>query len=141
MLRSYALYFAWLVSIVGTLTSLYYSEILVLTPCSLCWYQRICMYPLVFILPIAIIRQDSSIKKYVLPQMVIGSFFALWQYLIQNVPFFALPTLCGFHTDCADVNYKIWGVSFALASLIGFVMMITLTSIAQFNNPEKKDLL
>ncbi|PIS01403.1 MAG: hypothetical protein COT84_02480 [Chlamydiae bacterium CG10_big_fil_rev_8_21_14_0_10_35_9] len=133
-MRSYALYFAWLVSLVGSLTSLYYSEILLITPCSLCWYQRICMYPLIFILPIAIIKQDSSVKIYILPQMIIGAFLSLWHYLIQNIPMFALPALCGLQSSCADARYKIFGVSFPLVSLIGFSIMILLTSIARFNH-------
>jgi len=40
------LFFAWIVSMVATLGSLFFSEIMMFPPCVMCWYQRICMYPL-----------------------------------------------------------------------------------------------
>ena len=41
---------AWIVALVTTAGSLYYSEHLGFVPCELCWYQRIAMYPLAVIL-------------------------------------------------------------------------------------------
>ena len=52
------LWLASAVAIVATLGSLYYSEIADFVPCRLCWMQRIAMYPLAVILPIAAIRRD-----------------------------------------------------------------------------------
>nr|CRI51382.1 hypothetical protein BN1224_UZG1_A_02370 [Chlamydia pneumoniae] len=45
-IRSYALYFAWAISCAGTLISIFYSYILNVEPCILCYYQRICLFPL-----------------------------------------------------------------------------------------------
>ena len=42
-MRPYLAYFAWLVALVATLGSLFFSEVLGLPPCVLCWYQRIAM--------------------------------------------------------------------------------------------------
>jgi disulfide bond formation protein DsbB len=41
---------AWLASLAGTLGSLFFSEVMQLQPCLLCWYQRIAMFPLVLVL-------------------------------------------------------------------------------------------
>src|SRR5437870_4857275 len=41
---------AFVVAAVTTAGSLYYSESAGFTPCELCWYQRIVMYPLVVVL-------------------------------------------------------------------------------------------
>ena len=45
---------AWLVALLATVGSLYFSEIAGFVPCTLCWYQRIAMYPLVVILGVAL---------------------------------------------------------------------------------------
>ena len=54
------LYPAWLIAIVATLGSLYFSEVRMFVPCVLCWYQRILMYPLVLILGVTTYRQDGG---------------------------------------------------------------------------------
>ena len=41
---------AWVVAAVATGGSMYFSEIAHYIPCQLCWYQRICMYPLAIVL-------------------------------------------------------------------------------------------
>src|SRR3954449_3294771 len=40
------LWIAWAIALTATLGSLYFSEIAHFEPCRLCWFQRICMYPL-----------------------------------------------------------------------------------------------
>ena len=51
--RQWNLLFAcWLVVGTATLGSLFFSEVMQRTPCVLCWYQRIAMFPLVFILTV-----------------------------------------------------------------------------------------
>lgn len=62
-IRQYSIYIAWLVSIVATLGSLYFSEIRGFVPCELCWYQRILMYPLTLILGIGTFQNDVSVKN------------------------------------------------------------------------------
>src|SRR5258705_13166689 len=54
----YGLFFAFLISLVATLGSLFYSQIAGFTPCDLCWFQRIFMYPLVVLLGLALIKKD-----------------------------------------------------------------------------------
>ncbi|EKN63463.1 disulfide oxidoreductase [Schinkia azotoformans] len=83
------LYTAWLVSIVATLGSLYFSEIRGFIPCELCWYQRILMYPLVLILGIGTFQSDISVKKFVLPMSLFGGAISFMHYLEQKVPGFA----------------------------------------------------
>ena len=49
------LFAAWAMGLVATLGSLFFAEVMKLPPCSLCWYQRIAMYPLVVILTVGIL--------------------------------------------------------------------------------------
>lgn len=73
------LYLAWVVALVATIGSLYFSEQLNYTPCKLCWYQRIAMYPQVLLLGVAAFNNDTSVRRYVLPISGIGFAIALLQ--------------------------------------------------------------
>lgn len=84
--NQYVLYFAWLVAVIATLGSLFFSEIKGFIPCELCWYQRILMYPLVLILGIGTFQNDWSVRKFVLPLAVIGWCISFYHYLLQKVP-------------------------------------------------------
>ena len=77
-IRKYALLFAFLISLVATLGSLFYSQIAGFTPCELCWLQRIFMYPLVILLGLALIKKDSHITDYALSLSVIGGLISLY---------------------------------------------------------------
>ena len=105
--QEYILYFAWVVSIIATLGSLYFSEIKGYIPCELCWYQRIAMYPLTIILGIAAFCDDTRIKKYMLPVTIIGGSISLYHYLVQKVPGFAAIKPCVQGVPC-NAQYINW---------------------------------
>ncbi len=81
MSRDNRLYLAWVVALVATMGSLYFSEVRHFVPCVLCWFQRICMYPLVIVLGVAAFRADLAGRVYALPLAVIGWLVALVQNL------------------------------------------------------------
>jgi disulfide bond formation protein DsbB len=101
------LYLAWLLAIVATLGSLYYSEVRMFVPCSLCWWQRILMYPLVLVLGVATFRQDATVWRYALPLSGLGLATSSYHYLIQKVPSLAAPAACAVGVPCTVqyVNY------------------------------------
>ena len=107
MIKKTAVYIAWVQSIVATLGSLYYSEIKHYTPCTLCWYQRIFMYPLVLIILIGIIRKDKNIYTYVLPMSVIGCCIAMYHVLLQKgvLPESIAPCVLGASCTTKYVGY------------------------------------
>lgn len=84
ILKQQVLYLAWVQAVLATLGSLYASEIIGLVPCSLCWYQRILMYPLTVILTVAIIKKDRFVHLLVLPFSILGMIAAAYQYLLQK---------------------------------------------------------
>ncbi|MDL4839848.1 disulfide oxidoreductase [Aquibacillus rhizosphaerae] len=106
-MRQFALYFAWVVSIIATLGSLYFSEIRGFIPCELCWYQRIFMYPLTLILGIGTFQNDPSIRKFVLPMAIIGWCISLFHFLEQKVPGFAAIKPCANGVPCSS-EYINW---------------------------------
>lgn len=70
---------------VATLSSLLYSEVFLLEPCHLCWYQRIFMYPLVFLFGTALIKKHQVNLALVYAKVLtwVGGIIALYHYLIQ----------------------------------------------------------
>lgn len=86
-----ALWLALVPAIVAMGGSLYFSEVADYVPCSLCWYQRIAMYPLAVILTIAAVRRRPDVIWYGLPLAVIGacvSVVHLWEENFSDGPGF-----------------------------------------------------
>jgi disulfide bond formation protein DsbB len=77
---------AAVVAIVSMLGSLYYSEVANFPPCRLCWFQRIGMYPLAVILPLAAWRRDQAVRWYALPLAVGGGLVSVYHLLIERYP-------------------------------------------------------
>ncbi|KPC98964.1 Disulfide bond formation protein C [Geobacillus sp. BCO2] len=73
-------------SLIATLGSLYFSEVLGFIPCDLCWFQRIFMYPQVIILGIAIVRKDAAAARYSFTLSLIGGGISLYHYGLQKIP-------------------------------------------------------
>jgi disulfide bond formation protein DsbB len=67
---------AWLVALVATLSALFIGEVMGQTPCTLCWYQRIAMFPLAIILGIAALDGDLGGVRFGLPLALVGLAFA-----------------------------------------------------------------
>ena len=76
------IFICWIVASVSTSGSLFFSEIMELPPCALCWYQRVFMFPLVITLLVGLVSFDKSIIKYALPLAVAGWGFAFYHYLL-----------------------------------------------------------
>lgn len=122
--RSYLAYVAWAQSLVASTGSLFFSEVLGLTPCVLCWYQRILMYPLVAILAVGILLRDRSIRLYVLPFSVLGLAFAAYHNLLY---FRLIPegaTQCVLGVSCTTRYFALLGfVDIPLMSLTAFAVI------------------
>jgi disulfide bond formation protein DsbB len=130
MLSRIPLYLAILVAWVAMLGSLYFSEIAGFIPCKLCWYQRILMYPLALILPIAALRRDDNVPAYVLPFSVIGIFVSTYHYLLQKTNIFPEDTVCAGGVPC-NVDYINWlgFITIPFLALTAFVLISLLMVI------------
>lgn len=81
------IWMAWIVALVATLGSLWYSEIADFVPCRLCWMQRIAMYPLAVILLMAAIRRDlRGGVLYAAAFPVVGTMIAAYHLYIEANP-------------------------------------------------------
>lgn len=81
------LIFICTVSLVATLGSLYFSEVRGYVPCTLCWYQRILMYPIVLISGIALFQKNARIALTTAIFATVGGSISLYHYGIQKLSF------------------------------------------------------
>ncbi|WP_436876209.1 disulfide oxidoreductase [Mammaliicoccus sciuri] len=109
MKQQYALFISWVIALVAMLGSLYFSEIRQFVPCTMCWYQRICMYPLVLILGIGSFQNDFNVKKIALPLSIIGLLISTWHYLEQKVPGFTEIKPCTQGVPCSSEYINVFG--------------------------------
>ena len=72
------LFAAWLIALLATAGALFLGEVMGMTPCVLCWYQRIAMFPLVPILGLSLWRGDGMARTYGLPLAFAGLALAAW---------------------------------------------------------------
>ncbi|MET1032487.1 disulfide oxidoreductase [Domibacillus tundrae] len=137
--QTYALYAAWIVSVVATLGSLYFSEIRGFVPCELCWIQRIFMYPLSIILGIAAFYNEVLLKKYVLLLSLIGGLISFYHYLVQKVPGFADIKPCVQGVPC-NVQYINWFgfVTIPFLALTAFTLISISMVLLHLNTREIK---
>lgn len=123
---------AFLVALSGMLISLYYSDIVGLEPCVLCWYQRIFMYPIVFILGLGIFKKDFSALTYSMLLSVIGGIIAIYHMSLQ----FGLSETqtCSIYSavSCSNPYIQSFGyVTIPVMSFTGFVLIILFSLLTQ----------
>lgn len=129
VLRATLGYLAWLQALVAMAGSLYFSEVLGFIPCSLCWYQRILMYPLVAILAMGILLRDQRMRYYVLPLSLTGFLVALYHNLLTwgIISEGIVPCTAGVSCTVEWINWFGF-ITIPLLSLIAF-SVITLSMI------------
>ncbi|PFD29226.1 disulfide bond formation protein B [Bacillus cereus] len=137
----YILLSAWSVSFVATLGSLYLSEIMKYEPCTLCWYQRILMYPLVLLLGTAIIRKDYKIGIYSLIFSIVGACIATYHYSLQIIPFsLENAEACG-RVSCTEDYLNGFGfITIPFLALLAFLIIILCSFILMKLSKERNSI-
>ncbi len=77
---------ALVVALIATSGSLYFSGVLKLPPCMWCLYQRIAMYPLVLVLGVGFLRDDSNVWRFALPLPIVGAVISAYHVALQYQP-------------------------------------------------------
>lgn len=124
-----ALLFAFTIALVSTLGSLYYSEIAHFTPCKLCWYQRILMYPQVILFGIAYAKKDKHIALYSIVLSILGAGIALYHYLLQigTIGEILPCSTVGYSVSCAEKFVMTYGyITIPMMSLSAFLLILFL---------------
>ncbi|HVM23983.1 MAG TPA: disulfide oxidoreductase [Candidatus Limnocylindrales bacterium] len=139
VVRPAVLWLAFLVVLTATLGSLYFSEVAGFTPCVLCWYQRIAMYPLVVLLGLAAVRGDPTIRRYAGPIAGIGALVSLYHVGVERLP--GLPTgSCSVTVPCDLVWFERFGfITLPVMALAGFVAVLTLLFAYAGSGPPREE--
>jgi disulfide bond formation protein DsbB len=123
-INSYLPYFAWTIALVSMVGSLFFSEVMNLPPCVLCWYQRIALFPLVLIMGIGIISRDSRMKSYALPLCLSGLAISIYHNLVYYglIPENLSP--CQEGISCKTSQIELLGfITIPLMALMAFVFI------------------
>jgi len=121
---------AWLFAILSTAGALFIGEVMLMTPCTLCWYQRIAMFPLALILGIASYSNDRQGAVYALPLALSGALISGYHTLLVAgwIPKTWIP--CGAGVSCANQKLEILnGVQIPWLSFAAFLFITVLVSI------------
>jgi len=130
--KSNYIFLGFLVASVATLGSLFFSEVMHFVPCTMCWYQRILMYPLVVIFLVNLLYPDDKIFKYVFPLCLLGWGFAFYHNLLMwgIISESAMPCTQGI--PCSTEYFKYFGfVDIPFLSLSAFTLIFVLLVLAQ----------
>src|SRR3989344_6851756 len=132
----YGLYLAWAIALVSLVGGFYFSEIVGIVPCILCWLQRIAMYPLVAIIAVGIIRRDKSVSLYVLPLSIIGAIIALYQNLLIWGVVSETLAPCTLGVSCVTQSFVVLNfITIPLLSLVSFLIITILMAVHwKYNN-------
>lgn len=125
---------AFIVSLIATLGSLFFSEVMEFIPCTMCWYQRILMYPLVFIFLVNLLYPDDKLFKYSFSLVVVGLFFSIYHNLLmfKIIPEEAVPCVQG--VPCSTIYINWFGfITIPFLSLISFLIIFLLLLIYKKN--------
>lgn len=131
--RAWKLIFgAWIVAAAATLGALFFGEVMQLPPCSLCWYQRIFIFPLALILPIGLFPLDRKVVRYALPLAVLGGMIAAFHLLLVAgvIPESLKP--CSQGVPCSEKVIEWFGfVTIPLLSAAAHATVIVLLTLAR----------
>lgn len=126
ILGRFGLGVAFLVSLMATTSSLLYSEILGYTPCALCWYQRIFMFPQVLMLGFALWKKDRTIADYSILLSIVGAFLAAYHHYVQLGGSSLTPcSAVGYLVSCSERFVLQFGyITIPMMSLTAFSLII-----------------
>ncbi|BCA79623.1 disulfide bond formation protein B [Desulfuromonas sp. AOP6] len=122
------LFLCWLLVSVSATISIFFSSVLEYEPCVLCWYQRIFLFPLIFIFATGLFPTfDKSVIKYALPLTIAGGLIALYHTLLYAgiIPENIQP--CSKGVSCTEKYIELFGfVSIPMMSFFAFSTLVTL---------------
>ena len=128
-------YIAWVIVLLSIAGSLFFSEVMQLPPCILCWFQRIAMYPLLLIIGAGIITRDAKMKIYALPLCLAGLGVALYHNLLYYgvIPETIAP--CAEGVPCNVVQIELLG--FITIPLMGLAAFAAIALCLIFYKPKE----
>ncbi|PFQ21742.1 disulfide bond formation protein B [Bacillus thuringiensis] len=124
------MFFVTMVSFIGTVGSLFLSEIMNLVPCSLCWYQRICLYPIFIICIVSLIKRHSNANEYIKYFSGIGLVISLYQYIIQMTQ--TKSAFCHLYEDCSAIDFVFLKfITIPFLAMLAFLLLFSISFLVK----------
>ena len=125
------LYLAWILSCTITLASLYLSEIKHIEPCSLCWYERLSLFPLTIFLGVALYKSFFSVFSYVIAFPALGLIVSALHIALQEIPSFH-PKVCSSAVSCAiKHSIGLGAISIPMVAFATFLILVVLLCVGK----------
>ncbi len=125
---------SFLISLFASVFPLVYSEIIGFLPCVLCWWQRVFLFPTLFLFGVALFDKDRKVIRYAAPLLSVGFLISLFHnfgyYFGENssAPCDASGVSCYQHLVSEFGGY----ISIPMLALTAFFALLTLLAVAHF---------
>ena len=131
----------FLISFSATLFSLVYSEVIKFPSCELCWFQRIFLFPQVFIFGVALwgnfrcqLAEAKNVIKYSILLLFIGFVFSVYQNFVYYFGNGNQGACDSSGVSCFQHLVSEFGgyISIPMLSLTSFFVLLTLVVVVHF---------
>ncbi|MFB6199391.1 MAG: disulfide bond formation protein B [Candidatus Nanohaloarchaea archaeon] len=137
VLKTRARELSLLTALTATTGSLYLSNVLGWTPCRLCWFQRIFMYPLVVLLTVSLLLDRKDVQDFVIPMTLVGLPISIYHYLVQRVEQFHSAGCSILQVSCqTEYTFHYGYITIPLMAATAFLAILLLMSYYSFSQTE-----
>jgi disulfide bond formation protein DsbB len=121
---NHAILFSFIIAASAMLGSLFFSNVAQLEPCTLCWWQRVFLYPQAIILLVALIARKNDAAKYCLALSGVGAIISAYHTYLQ-LGGASLGDCSATGISCEHVYFMQYGyVTIPTMALTAFVLII-----------------
>ena len=123
---------SFLITFGGLVLSLVYSDIIGYAPCTLCWYQRVLLYPQVLLIGLALWKEDRTITDYIIALSGLGIILAGYQKYLELGGASILP--CGVDAvSCSKIYVLEFGyITIPVMALTSFIFIFVLMLVHNY---------
>ncbi|PID83567.1 hypothetical protein CSB11_00675 [Candidatus Campbellbacteria bacterium] len=118
-------FFMVLLSIVGCSI---FTEVYGIASCKLCWFQRLLMWPSIFLFAGAWFWKDVKANFYVLAMSLVGICISIYQWFVQNTKIFPEPKCSIDSVSCTEIPFMEFGYITPVVILGTMFLVLILTS-------------
>ena len=117
---------------------MFFSNVMMLPPCVLCWFQRICIFPMSIILAVGFLKKDKNVFWYALPLVSIGWIISMYHNLLYYKVIQEAISMCTSGVSCTSKQIEYIGfITIPLMALTS--LTLTLICLILFYKNSKKE--
>lgn len=123
---------SFFITFCGMVLSLVYSDVIGYAACTLCWYQRILLYPEVLLLGLALWKEDRTITDYIIALSGFGIVLSAYQKYLELGGKVIIPCSAD-AASCSKIYVLEFGyITIPVMALTSFVFIFVLMLIHNY---------